>query len=120
MLTVILLVVAQVAQNAPAPGDPQRELKVNMDLDAAFFAEADKNGDGGLSLDEFVAGMDRRIDAAIAANPAAQKKVTPENRATMREKMLAPAFRGFDKNSDGILTLAEITPAAKLDQGAAH
>jgi Ca2+-binding EF-hand superfamily protein len=120
MLTLILLVVAQVAQNVPPPPDPQHELKVSMDLDAAFFAEADKNGDDGLSLDEFVAGMDRRIDAAIAANPAAQKKITPENRVAMREKMLAPAFRSFDKNSDGILTLAEITPAAKPEQGAAH
>lgn len=119
MLTLILLVVAQTAQNVP-PTDPQHELKVRMDLDAAFFAEADRNGDGGLSLDEFVAGMDHRVDAAIAANPAAQKKITPENRVAMREKMLAPAFRSFDKNSDGILTLAEITPAAKPDQGAAH
>jgi len=113
MLIVALLVALQAAATPSTPGDAQHELKVDMQLDAAFFAEADKNGDGGLSLDEFVADMDRRIEAAIAANPAAQRKITPEHRAMMREKMLAPAFRGFDKNSDGVLTLAEISPAPK-------
>lgn len=116
MLTIVLLLATQVAPTTTTPSDRQHELKVDMQLDAAFFAEADQNGDGGLSLEEFVAGMDKRIDAAIAGNPAAQKKITPDNRAMMREKMLAPAFRGFDKNSDGILTLAEIRSAAKANE----
>ncbi|PVX30502.1 hypothetical protein [Sphingomonas pokkalii] len=120
MLNLALLLALQAVSNPPTPSAPQHELKVDMQLDAAFFAAADKNGDGGLSLDEFVGGMDRRIDAAIATNPAAQKKITPDQRAAIREKMLAPAFRSFDKNSDGILTLAEITAAGKANEGAAN
>jgi Ca2+-binding EF-hand superfamily protein len=115
MLTAALLLALQAATTTtpPAQQDPRRELQVNMQLDAAFVTESDRNGDGALSSDEFVAAMDRRIDAAIAANPAAQKKITLAHRVKMREAMMEPSFRGFDKNSDGLLTIAEIESRAK-------
>jgi hypothetical protein len=119
MLTAGLLLALQAVTNTapPAQGDPRHQLTVNLQVDADFLSEEDKNGDGALSLDEYVAALDRRLDAAIAANPAAQKKVTPEHRAKMREGMMAPSFRGLDKNSDGRLTIDEIHAAARTMKG---
>jgi hypothetical protein len=121
MLTAGLLLALQVAANTmpPAQGDPRHQLTVDLQVNADFLAEEDKNGDAALSLDEFVAALDRRVDAAIAANPAAQAKITPEYRAKMREGMMAPSFRGLDKNSDGRLTLDEVHAAAKTMNGTA-
>ena len=79
---------------------------------AAFLAAADTNGDRALSLDEFERALDRRGDAAIAANPAAQKKIGPNERVKMRTNMMAVAFRGLDKNSDGVLDASEVKSLA--------
>ena len=81
---------------------------MDMQLDAAFLASADANHDDALSLSEFQAEMDRKIDAKFAGNSAAQRRFGPEQRTTIREKMIAPGFRGLDKNSDGLLTKDEV------------
>lgn len=113
MLAAVLIVSLQVTPPAPVAGGAQRELKMDMQLDAAFLAAADTDRNGALSLDEYQAEMDRRLDAAIARNPAAKAKIGPEQRSAIREKMLAPSFRGFDKNSDRSLTRDEVSSFAQ-------
>lgn len=44
----------------------------------------------------------------IAGDAEAQRKIKPADRAKMREGMIAPGFRGMDKNSDGLLTKDEV------------
>ena len=115
MLGASLLILLQAASGAAptASGSPQRELKMDMQLDAAFLASADANRDGALSLSEFQAELDRRLDAKIAGDPAAQKKIGAEQRVAIRERMMAPGFRGMDKNSDGLLTKDEVKSFAR-------
>lgn len=106
--SLLLLLQAVPGTPSPAPGDPKHELKIDMQLDATFLAAADTNHDGALSLNEFEAEIDRRLDVQIAGNPAARQKIGPEQRAGIREKMIAPGFRGLDKNADGLLTKEEV------------
>lgn len=111
MLTAVLLLVSLQA-GATGPGAPEprsgREIKMDVQLDAAFLAAADTNHDGALDLKEFTAEFDRRIAAMIAGDDEAQRKIKPADRAKMREGMIAPGFRGMDKNSDGLLTRDEV------------
>lgn len=116
MLLPVLVVMSLQATSptADAPAERSgRELKIDFQLDAAFFSSADTNGDGALNLTEFTAEIDRRIDAAIARDPEAQKKIGVNERAKMREGMIAPGFRGFDKNSDNSLTKDEVKILSK-------
>ncbi|MBW6530466.1 hypothetical protein KZ820_06935 [Sphingomonas sp. RRHST34] len=107
---VLLLVLLQAAATQAANPESRfgREIKMDVQLDAAFLAAADTNHDGALDLNEFTAEFDRRIDAMIAGDVEAQRKIKPADRAKMREGMIAPGFRGMDKNSDGLLTKDEV------------
>ncbi len=111
MLSAVLLLVSlRAAETQAANPEPRsgREIKMDVQLDAAFLAAADTNHDGALDLREFTAEFDRRIDAMIADDAEAQRKIKPADRAKMREGMIAPGFRGMDKNSDGLLTEDEV------------
>lgn len=108
--TVLLLVSFQAAASGQMKPEPRsgREIKMDVQLDAAFLSSADTNHDGALDLKEFTAEFDRRIDAMIAGDAEARRKIKSADRAKMREGMIAPGFRGMDKNSDGLLTKDEV------------
>jgi hypothetical protein len=108
MLISLLLAAQSAPATAPTPAsDPKHELQINTQIDAAFIAAADLDHDGALSLPEFQRAMTARIDAAIAANPEAQKKIRPDQRQTVQEVIVA-LFKSFDANADGRVTLAEV------------
>lgn len=111
----LLLLSLQAAASPAVQPEPRsgREIKMDVQLDAAFMAAADTNHDGALDLKEFTDEFDRRIDAMIAGDPEAQRKIKAANRAKMRESMIAPGFRGMDKNSDGLLTKDEVKSLAR-------
>ncbi len=73
------------------------------------FAAADTNRDGGLSLEEWQA-------ARLGPNLGRGDREPPREgwRAVRRQEMRARAFRAFDANSDGRVTLEEIRPLAEF------
>jgi hypothetical protein len=103
MLTVIVFAM----QAAPVAPDPNHELKVDLSIDRAFLAANDRDRDGALSLDEYRAAMFARLDAAVAANPAAKAKMTAAIHSKIGE-LFATSFRSLDKNSDGRFSPAEL------------
>lgn len=116
MLQPLLLLMLSQAATLPTSETVEpagRQLKLDVQLDGAFLRSADTNRDGALNLAEFTAEFDRRIDAMIARDPAAQRKLGPNERSKMREGMIAPGFRGLDKNSDNLLTKDEVKSLQK-------
>lgn len=83
------------------------DLTIQAETDEQFFAASDKNRDGFLSYPEFEAAFEAKINAALSGSPGAQKKLTPEDRAKMRESF-TQSFRALDLNSDGRLSIAEV------------
>ena len=72
-----------------------------------MFARADKDGDGGLSLDEFKAMAKRPPREAGSAGPAAENAAGPATSAGRTDRAAA-AFSALDTNGDGKLSGAEL------------
>ncbi|RYI82248.1 MAG: hypothetical protein EON47_23470 [Acetobacteraceae bacterium] len=72
-----------------------------------MFARADKDGDGGLSLDEFKAMAKRPPREAGSAAPAAGAAAASASSAGGTDRAAA-AFSALDTNGDGKLSGAEL------------
>jgi hypothetical protein len=72
-----------------------------QDLQSQLFSTADTNGDGSLSLDEFLTMM-KNAKASAANALSADNSGTAPTSAT-------DAFKSFDTNGDGQLSQAELT-----------
>ena len=104
---------------APAPGNagPHKEgrLKSTIDVDKKprpRFEDCDKNNDGTLTLEEFLACCPRGGEKIFASMDADKDgKITREEWRTFREARLAEklrkAFDLCDKNKDGVLSFEE-------------
>lgn len=111
MISLIFLLALQ-ADPAPSPeatDQPQRKLSINLEIDADFIKTHDKDGNTSLSLIEFQDAMMQRVEDAIAQNPEAKAKMSPEKIMEFREKVIPPMFRSLDKNTDGQLSADELT-----------
>lgn len=117
MLLIGMLLAAQAVPNAGAETNSAHTLRVDMQFDAAFLAKADADKSGTLNLPEFTRAMEARMDTAIAANPAARKRIGAEQRAGMRG-MIASMFRSLDVDTNGQLTLPELGAGSVSRAGA--
>ncbi|MFC7689664.1 EF-hand domain-containing protein [Paeniroseomonas aquatica] len=72
-----------------------------------MFARADRNGDGGLSLDEFKAMAKRPPREAGSAGPPAGPAGAAAGPAARTDRAAA-AFSALDTNGDGKLSTAEL------------
>ena len=108
-MIVLLLALAQTAAatTAPASDQPKRRLDVRLDMSRDFFVERDLNKDGQISLAEYQAAMEARLDEAISRSPEAQAGFKPEHRARFLETAAA-SFRLIDVDSNGQLAEAEL------------
>ncbi|TCI00276.1 hypothetical protein EJV46_06470 [Roseococcus sp. SYP-B2431] len=101
----------------PSPGarmfelmDANRDGRVSWDESWAFatsrFNTADADRSGGVTLQEF--GTMR-----LTGRPDAAARTPRPGQAERTERMRGAMFRGFDANSDGVVTLVEIQPFAQ-------
>jgi predicted aspartyl protease len=101
------LLLALVQSSTPAQSaQPKRELKIEQEINREVIAHYDTDKDGGLSPAEHKVLAAAQLEAAIAANPEAQKSLTAEKRSEFLNKVIA-SFPLLDTNRDGKITPAD-------------
>jgi Ca2+-binding EF-hand superfamily protein len=89
---------------------PAGEIKLDFNLDEAMVRKFDRNKDGALNLGEFQDIMEAQLRKAAAANPNNKVKIKDADLVKFRAGLREP-FKVFDKNANGLITLAEMNQA---------
>lgn len=105
VLAMLSSVSTQSARTTPPPG----EIKLDFNLDQTMIKQFDRNKDGALNLGEFQDIMEAQLRKAAAASPS-KAKITGADLIKFREGLKEP-FKVFDKNANGLITLAEMNQA---------
>lgn len=92
-----------------ANGDGRITQEEGWSFVQARFAEADRNRDGALVLEEATTARLMPPPASAGASPPSP----PPEIGPMQARMVAMMFRGADANRDGRVTLDEIRPIAE-------
>jgi Ca2+-binding EF-hand superfamily protein len=123
VLVVGLTLAVAAPSQQPAPGRTQTALPQTP---AAIFKTLDRNGDGVITLDEWLAAgrkeqvfrsIDTNHDGQVTLEEFAVAMPATSSAPASLQSMISGMFKAMDRNGDGVITLDEWIAAGRHEKG---